>query len=65
VAKPRHELRAEAIRDIGILLAVFGPLDTVIIKAKQGDWQDWLVALLIAVLGLLLIIEGIGMESDT
>ncbi len=64
VAKQRHELWAEAIRDIGILLLVFAPLDT-LFRAGRGTWVDWLIALGVALLGLLLIAIGIRMESET
>ncbi len=47
VAKQRHELWAEAIRDIGILLLVFAPLDT-LFRAGRGTWVDWLIALGVA-----------------
>ncbi len=64
VAKQRHELWAEAIRDIGILLMVFAPLDT-LLRFRSGTWVDWLVAVAVAILGLLLIEKGVRMESDT
>jgi len=64
VAKQRHELWAEAIRDIGILLLVFAPLDT-LFRAGRGTRVDWLIALGVALLGLLLIAIGIRMESET
>ncbi len=60
--KQRHELWAEAVRDIGILLFVFGPLDTVI-REKNGPW-DWLLAGAIALLGLALIYVGVNLEAD-
>ena len=39
----RHELWAEAIRDIGILFLVFAPLET-LLRKDHGSWVDWLVA---------------------
>jgi hypothetical protein len=63
VAK-RHELWAEAIRDIGILLLVFAPLDT-LLRFRSGTWIDWIMAVAIAILGLLLIERGVRMGSDT
>ena len=60
--REQHELWAEAIRDIGILLFVFAPLDTVL-KEGHGTAYDWLLALLIAILGVLLITKGVRMES--
>lgn len=44
----------ETVREIGILLFVFGPLDT-IFKSGQGTRIDWVKAGVIAILGLVLI----------
>ena len=60
MAKERHELWAEAIRDIGILFLVFAPLDTLIMLDNR-HWWDWLIALGLAVGGLLLIEKGVRM----
>ena len=59
-----HELWAEAIRDIGILLFVFAPLDT-LLKSGRGTWTDWLIAGAIAVGGLLLVLGGVRMETNS
>jgi len=61
--KQAYELWAEAIRDVGILFFVFGPLDT-LLRGGRGTRVDWLIALGIAILGLLLIAVGIKMESE-
>jgi len=63
VGKKRHELWAEAIRDVGILLLVFGPLDT-LFRAGRGTWPDWLIALGVALLGLPLIGIGVKIEAE-
>jgi hypothetical protein len=63
LGKKRHELWAEAIRDIGILLLVFAPLDT-LFRAGHGTQLDWLIALGVALLGLLLIRIGIKIEAE-
>jgi hypothetical protein len=47
-------LLMETVREIGILLFVFGPLDT-IFKSGQGTRIDWVKAGVIAILGLVLI----------
>jgi len=60
VAKARYELWAEAIRDIGILLFVFAPLDT-LLRAGRVNFIDWLIAIGIALFGLLLIEIGVRM----
>jgi hypothetical protein len=58
--KLRHELWAEAIRDIGILLLVFVPLD-VLLKNGQLTQTNWLIALVFVIVGLLLIELGVRM----
>jgi hypothetical protein len=60
--KQSHELWAEAIRDIGILLMVFAPLDT-IIKSGYGTWLDWLIASGLEVLGVALLSVGVRIGS--
>jgi hypothetical protein len=61
VAKQRYELWAEAIRDVGILLFVFAPLDT-LFRSGHGTSLDWLIAVGIAGLGLLSIEVGVRLE---
>ena len=56
--RERHELWAEAIRDIGILFLVFAPLDTLIMTDKK-HWWDWPIAIGLAIVGLLLIEKGV------
>jgi hypothetical protein len=53
-------LWAEAIRDIGILLFVFAPLDT-LLRTSHIAFTDWLIAIGIALFGLLLIEIGVRM----
>jgi hypothetical protein len=62
--KQRHQLWAEAIRDVGILFLVFAPLET-LLRHEDRTWIDWLMAGAIALGGLLLIEKGVRMESDT
>ena len=64
MGKKRHELWAEAIRDIGILFFVFAPLET-LLRKDGGGWLDWLMAAAIAILGLLFIEKGVRMGTDT
>jgi len=59
----RHELWAEAIRDIGILFFVFAPLET-LLRKDRGSWMDWLIAGAIATLGLLFIEKGVRMGTE-
>lgn len=62
--KRQFELVAEALRDVGILLFVFGPLDT-LLPREHRTWVDWLVASILAVCGLFLIVLGIRIGSDS
>jgi hypothetical protein len=61
--RQRYELRAEAIRDVGILLLVFVPLDTFLREGKLTG-SRLLIALGFAILGLLLIEIGVRMGSN-
>jgi hypothetical protein len=63
VASKRHELWAESIREIGILFLVFAPLDT-LLRFKDRSWIDWLIAILVALVGWALIEVGVAMESE-
>jgi len=62
-AKRRSELRAEVLRDIGILFFVFAPLDT-LIRNGHANGFDWLLAIGIAILGLFSIELGVRMEAN-
>ena len=59
----RHELRAEAVRDIGILMLVFAPLDT-LLRGDAKHWWDWPLAGVLAVLGLALVEVGVRMGAE-
>jgi hypothetical protein len=59
----RYELWAEAIRDVGILLLVFEPLDT-LLKTGRGSETDWLIAVTVAIMGLLFVFIGVTIGSD-
>jgi hypothetical protein len=63
VAKKRQELWAEALRDIGILLFVFAPLDT-LFRAGHGTALDWGMAAGVAFVGLLLLAMEVRMVPD-
>jgi hypothetical protein len=58
----KNELRAEAVRDIGILFFVFAPLDT-LLRGDNRHWWDWPLAGVLAVLGLILIEVGVKMGA--
>lgn len=60
MAKQRYELWGESIREIGVLLLVFAPLDR-ILKLDRAHWV-WLT---VAVgIGLALIEIGVVLESN-
>jgi hypothetical protein len=61
--KAKHLLWAEAIRDIGILFLVFAPLDTLVMWEGR-HWWEWLIALGVAITGVLLLRKGVKMESE-
>jgi len=60
--KQSYELWAEVMRDVGLLLLVFAPLDT-LLKSGHGTESDWLIAGGVAILGLILIAVGVKMGS--
>jgi hypothetical protein len=57
------ELVAEVMRDVGILLFVFGPLDT-LLKSGYGTKADWEITSLVALVGLILIAIGIRIGAQ-
>ena len=61
--KRQYVLWAESIREIGILLFVFGPLETLLRKAPL-EWEDWLTAAGIGIIGLILISVAVKVEAD-
>ena len=58
----RKQLWAEALRDIGVLLLVFGPLDT-ILQGKTQTTMHWLAILGVGISGFLILGIGIRMAS--
>jgi hypothetical protein len=56
------ELTSESLREIGLLMLVFAPLDT-LLKSGYGNGKDWLIASGIGVFGLILIAIGIVVGS--
>lgn len=62
MARPLHELTGETAREIGILLAVFAPLDT-LFRTEKGTSLEWLISSGLCFLGLMLIWIGIDQES--
>lgn len=61
--KKVSELVAEVMRDVGILLFVFGPLDT-LLKSGYGTKADWEITSGVALFGLILIGFGIRIGAQ-
>ena len=62
-AEGRYSLRAEAVRDVGILLFVFVPLD-VLVQHKLTSWWHWLIVFFGCCFSLFLIEVGVRMGSE-
>lgn len=60
--KRRYQLWAESVREIGILLLVFGPLET-LLRAPMNV-TEVLIAFALAVSGFILIFAGVKMGAD-
>jgi len=61
MARPKHELWGESIREVGILCVVFAPLDTILkIYRSETGCLDLVLAVVIAIFGFLLMREGGG-----
>ena len=59
MARPKTELLGESIREIGILLTVFVPLEVML---RSGPVQ-WGYAAFFGLIGVILITTGIRLES--
>ncbi len=65
MAKPRYELWGESIREFGVLVLVFVPLDVLVEYFKSGQRPDvhhWAIISGFAVAGLIAIIIGVEIE---
>lgn len=62
VSGKRASLWAEAIRDIGILLLAFGPLDLLLTRAHLTA-GSWILSSIFVILGLVLIEIGVRIGS--
>jgi hypothetical protein len=60
--RQRHELIGETLREIGILLIVFVPLDALIHEGKLTWWQVG-ICILLLIVGGWSISKGIRMEG--
>jgi len=61
--RPKYELQAESLREIGSLLLGFAPLET-LIRSEKATSFDWLITSSLAVFGLILITVGIDLEAE-
>lgn len=60
MARQRYELWGESVREIGILVLVFVPLD-ILISSGPPNWKNILT---FAVVGLILIVLGVEIERS-
>jgi hypothetical protein len=61
-SRMRLALWGESLREIGILLLVFVPVDSVIEANRSHDWRFWFSIVSAVIGGFWLIFKGISME---
>ncbi len=61
MARHPYELIEESLREIGILMLVFVPLDTLL---RPNAPPRWAIAVIFGGLGFILIVVGIWMEGE-
>ncbi len=61
MARQRYELWGESVREIGILVLVFVPLDILISPGAAPNWKNILI---FAGVGLILIVLGVEIERS-
>ncbi len=61
MARQRYELWGESVREIGVLVLVFVPLDLLI---SPGAHPNWKIILIFGVVGLTLIVLGVEIERS-
>ena len=59
----RYELWGESIREVGVLLLVFVPLD-VFLRDEIFTWRKCLIAVGCAIFGLLLVEIGVRIQRE-
>ena len=65
MAKPRYELWGESLRELGVLLFVFVPLDFLVEYFRAGarpDRQHWEIIGAFAAIGIMLMLIGVEVE---
>ncbi len=65
MAKPRYELWGESIRELGVLILVFVPLDVLleyVRREQRPDVHHWLTIIGFGIAGILLMILGVEIE---
>ncbi len=61
MARPRFELWGESVREIGLLVLVFVPLDMLISPGTAPNWKNIQI---FGVVGLILIVLGVEIERS-
>jgi len=61
MARQRHELWGESLREIGILILVFVPLDMLL---QPNAASRWLIMAIFGGIGFILIVVGIWIEAS-
>ncbi len=61
MARQRYELWGESVREIGILVLVFVPLDILISPRGAPNWK---IVLIFGVIGFILIVLGVEIERS-
>lgn len=65
MAKPRYELWGESVREMGVLVLVFVPLDVLVEYFRSGkspDLRHWSIITSFALVGVLLMALGVEIE---
>jgi len=65
MSRPRYELWGESVRELGVLILVFVPLDILVDYFRNGQHPDahhWWVISVFALTGVLLMVVGVELE---
>ncbi len=67
MARPRYELWGESLRELGVLILVFVPLDLVVEGLHRSYGQQrseghWIIVTLAGVIGFILVLVGVEIE---
>ncbi len=62
MARPRYELWGESLRELGVLILVFVPLDVLLEFLRDGqkpDLRHWAIITVFAVVGIAIMAVGV------